>query len=108
MHRISTRRSEEYDPAKPRPIIAKLRFYKDKSRIFQYAKNIDRSSKIGVAEDYPKEIDNIRKELLSVLRKAKKENPQAAFNVDKLIINGQIYRGPETKSLPFYARILNA
>ena len=108
VHRIPTRRSEEYDPGKPRPIIAKLSFYKDKSRIFQYAKNIDRSTKIGLAEDYPKEIDNIRKELLPVLRKAKKENAQAAFNVDKLIINGQIYRGPETKSLPFYARILNA
>lgn len=108
VHRIPTRRSEEYDPGKPRPIIAKLSFYKDKSRIFQYAKNIDRSTKIGVAEDYPKEIDNIRKELLPVLRKAKKENAQAAFNVDKLIINGQIYRGPETLNLPYYARILNA
>ena len=108
VHRIPTRRSEEYNPGKPRPIIAKLSFYKDKSRIFQYAKNIDRSTKIGVAEDYPKEIDNIRKELLPVLRKAKKENAQAAFNVDKLIINGQIYRGPETKSLPFYDRILNS
>ena len=108
VHRIPTRRSEEYDPGKPRPIIAKLSFYKDKFRIFQYAKNIDRSTKTGVAEDYPKEIDKMRKELLPVLRKAKKENAQAAFNVDKLIINGQIYRGPETISLPYYARILNA
>ena len=61
VHRIPTRRSAEYDPGKPRPIITKLSFYKDKSRIFQYAKNIDRSTKIGVAEDYPKEIDNIRR-----------------------------------------------
>ena len=51
---------------------------------------------------------SLSKELLPVLRKAKKENAQAAFNVDKLIINGEIYRGPETKSLPFYVRILNA
>ena len=60
VHRIPMRRSEEYDTGKPRPITAKLSFYKDKSRIFQYAKNIDRSTKIGIAEDYPKEIDNIR------------------------------------------------
>ena len=53
VHRIPTTRSEEYNPGKPRPIIAKLSFYKDKSRIFQYAKNIDRSTKIGVADDYP-------------------------------------------------------
>ena len=86
---------------KPRTIIAKLSFYKDKSRIFQYAKNMDRSTKIGVAEDYPKEIDNIRKELLPVLRNAKKENAQAAFNVDKLIINGQIYREQKQKASHF-------
>ena len=80
-----------------------------KPRIFQYAKNIDRSTKIGVVEDYSKEIDNICKELLPVLRKAKKANAQAAFNVDKLIINGQIYQGPEKISLSFYARtVLNA
>ena len=82
VHRIPKRRSEEYDPGKPRPIIATLSLYEDKSRIFQYAKNIDGSTKLGVAEDYPKEIDNIRKELLPVLRRAKKENAQAAFNVD--------------------------
>ena len=34
VHRIPTRRSAEYDPGKPRPITAKLSFYKDKSRIF--------------------------------------------------------------------------
>ena len=49
VHRIPTRRSEEYDPGKLRPIIVKFSFYKDKSRIFQHAKNIDRSTKIGIA-----------------------------------------------------------
>ena len=108
VHRIPTRRSKESDPGKPRSIIAKMSFYKDKNRIFQYVKNIDRNTKIGVADDFPKEIEKIRKDLLPVLKNAKKEKAKAEFNVDKLIINGQIYRGPETENLPFYARILSA
>ena len=108
VHRIPTRRSEENDSKKPRPIIAKMSFYKDKSRIFKYVKNIDRSTKIGVADGFPKEIEKIRKTLFPVLKDAKKKNDKAEFNVDKLIINGRIYRGPETANLPFYARILSA
>ena len=108
-HRILTRRNtDQTDEAskKPRPIIAKLSFFKDKARIFRYVKNIDPNLKIGVADDFPKEIEDIRKELLPVLRKAKKQNKWAHFNVDRLIIDGQVYRGPETKELPFYANIM--
>ena len=36
-------------------------------------KNIDPGLKIGVADDYPKEIDEMRKALLPVLKKAKRE-----------------------------------
>ena len=109
-HRIPTRRNtDQTDEAskKPRPIIAKLSFFKDKDgRIFRYVKNIDPNVKIGVANDFPKEIEDISKELLPVLRKAKKQNKWAHFNVDRLIIDGQVYRGPETKELPFYANIM--
>ena len=86
VHRIPTCRSDENDRKKPRPIIAKMSFYKDKSRIFKYVKNIDRSTKIGVADDFPKEIEKIRKTLFLVLKDAKKKNDKAELNVDKLII----------------------
>ena len=70
---------------------------------------IDRSTKIGVADDFSKEIEKIRKTLFPVLKDAKKKNDKAEFNaVDKLIIDGRIYRAPETANLPFYARILSA
>ena len=86
-----------------------MSFFKDKSRIFKYVKNIDRSTKIGVADDFPKEIEKIRKTLFLVLKDTKKKNDKAELNVDKLIIiYGRIYRGPETANLPFYARILSA
>lgn len=108
VHRIPTRRNtDQADANKPRPIIAKMSFFKDKGRIFQHVKNINPTLKIGVADDFPKEIEDMRKELLPVLKKAKKQNKRASFNVDKLIIDGHIYRGPETKELPFYANILS-
>ena len=70
VHRIPTRRSDENDSKKPRLIIAKMSFYKDKSRIFKYVKNIYRSTKIGVADDFPKEIEKTRKTLFPVLKDA--------------------------------------
>ena len=56
-------------------------------------KNVDPGLKIGVADDYPKEIDEMRKALLPVLKKAKREKASTSFNVDRLVINDQIYRG---------------
>ena len=109
VHRIPTRQKADQadeSSSKPRPIIAKLSFFKDKGRIFKHVKNIDPNLKIGVADDFPKEIEDMRKELLPVLKKAKKQNKRATFNVDKLIIDGHIYRGLETKELPYYANIM--
>ena len=40
VHRIPTKRSSKTPIDKPRPIIAKLSFYKDKTSIFQHVKNI--------------------------------------------------------------------
>lgn len=104
VHRIPSRRNtdqtDEANTSKPRPIIAKLSFFKDKARIFRHVKNIDPTLKISVADDFPKEIEDIKKQLLPVLKKAKKQNKRASFNVDRLIIDGHVYRGPETKELP--------
>ena len=104
---MPTKRSSNTPSDKPRPIIAKLSFYKDKTRIFQHVKNINSELKIGVSDDYPKDKDEMRKALLPVLKDAKKRKIPAAFNVDRLIVNGQTYRGPETEKFPFYAKILS-
>lgn len=69
-------------------IIVKLIFYKDKGCIFKYVKNIDFGLKIGVVDDYFKEIDEMRKVLLLVLRKVKREKVLVLFNVDRFVING--------------------
>ena len=62
----------------------------------------------GLAHDYPKEIDDIHAKLYPVLKKATREKQQAFFKVDKLIINGQVNKGEETKNLPYYGVIMSS
>lgn len=57
---------------------------------------------IGISHDYPKEIDVIHEKLYPVLKKAKQGKQSAFFKVDKLIINGQVYRGAERNFLCIY------
>ena len=54
-----------------------------------------------------KEVDEIRKELYPVLNQAKREHKMAFFNVEKLIIDKAVYRGPETKKFTSYGRIMD-
>ena len=63
---------------------------------------------VGISHDYPKEIDVIHEKLYPVLKKAKQGKQSAFFKVDKLIINGQVYRGVETEKLPYYGLIMNS
>ena len=53
-------------------------------------------------------MDMIHEKLYPVLKKAKKEKQSAFFQVDKLIINGQVYRGVETTNLPYYGKIMSS
>ena len=95
VHRIA---SPKPSP-KPRPIIAKFSFKdKDKEFVWSFIKNLQ-SSAIGIANDFPKEIDEIHQKLSPVLKMAKQAKQSAYFKVDKLIINGQVYRGKKTENL---------
>lgn len=57
-----------------------------------------------MADDYPREVEEIRKALLSLTQDKKK----ASFEVDKLIINEQVYHGPNTQKLPLYTKIMSS
>ena len=106
VHRIPTRPKE--DKNQPRPIIAKVSFFQDKEFIKSRIKNLPKGKKYGVADDFPKEVDEIRKKLHPVLKKAKEQRKMAFFNVEKLIIENAVYRGPETKNFPLYGRIMES
>ena len=107
VHRIPTRVREEKINQHPRPIIAKVSFFKDKQQIKSHIKHLPRGKRFGVADDFPKEVDEIRKELYPVLKQAKRDHKTAFFNVEKLIIDKAVYRGPETKNFTLYGRIMD-
>jgi len=52
-----------------------------------------------VADDFLRELDAMRKKLHTVFKKLKqrKRKRPAFFNVEKFVIEGVVYRGPETK-----------
>ena len=93
--------------SKPRPIIAKFSFYKDKEYMWSFVKNL-KGRGIGISNDFPKEIDEIHQKLYPVLKEVKRKGQKASFKVDKLIISGQVYRGAETESLAHYGSIMNS
>ena len=84
---------------RPRPVIAKFSFYQDKEFIWSFVRNL-KGSGIGMSNDFPKE------KLYSILKKAKQDRQSAYFKVDRLIINGQVYRGKETEDLLHYGAIM--
>ena len=51
-----------------------------------------KGAKFGVADDFPKEVDEVRKALQPVRKNALQARKKAFFNVQKLIIDGEIYR----------------
>ena len=58
VHRIASRKPS----SKSRPIIAKFSFYQDKEFVWSFVKNL-KGSAIGIANDFPKEIDEIHQKL---------------------------------------------
>ena len=87
VHRITKSNSNN---SKPRPLIAKFTFHKDKGLVLAQAKNL-RGTKFAIARDFPKEIVEKRKLLVPILKDAKKSGHDAKLIYDKLYINGQLH-----------------
>jgi len=79
--------------AKPRPIVFKLPYYHNKV----FIKNLKKGRSLGISDDFPKEVEDISKDLYPVLKTAKQEKRVTYFKVEKLIIDGSLSRGPEKK-----------
>jgi len=80
----------------------KLSTYQDNNFIKSFIKNLPIGTNVGISDDFPKEVDEIRRKLYPVLKAVKREKKEAYFKVEKLIINGSLYRGPETAQFPLY------
>ena len=107
VRRISTRSQSSDRNPKPRPIIVKLTDFQDKVFIKSFIKNLPRGTGFGISDDFPKEVDEIRKKLYPILKAAKREKKAADLNVQKLVIDGALYRDEETSQCPFYGRLMD-
>ena len=106
VHRIPTHPIAGKSTNKARPIIAKVSLFKDKELIKSHIKKLPKGRRYGVADDFPNEVEEIRKALYPLLKKAKQDKKKAFFNMKKLVIDNVVYHGPESKKIPLYGRIM--
>lgn len=67
----------------------KVPFYQDKEFIKAHFKNLKKGSKLGVADNFPKEVDEVRKDLQPVFKEARQERKLACFNVENSLFKAR-------------------
>ncbi|KAL9964014.1 hypothetical protein ACROYT_G027585 [Oculina patagonica] len=87
-HRLGKQNASD---EKPRPIIAKFTFHKNKEIILSNARVLA-GTDFGISQDFPREIVEIRRGLVKVLKEAKKKGRDAKLIYDKLYIDGRLYK----------------
>lgn len=96
VHRLGPKRA---DTQKPRTIIMKFHWFGDRMKVWEARKNLQ-GTDIYLNEDFPKEIQNRRRILRPILRKAKELEMETYLVVDALIIQGQRYTVDDLDKLP--------
>jgi hypothetical protein len=84
---------------RPRNIVAKFTYFKDREFIRKNAARMLKGSRVWVNEQFPPEIEEKRKQLYPVLRQAKKDKKRANLIRDTLYIEGEKY-SPHSGSAP--------
>ena len=90
-HRIG-----RFQTGKVRPIVAKVMHYPDRERVRLSAVKLARP--LGISQQFPQEVVETRRRLLPIMKESKRIGKEAHLFVDKLYIDGQLYR--ESNSLP--------
>ena len=88
VHRLGGRRP---DARRPRPIVVKFEHYKQKELVRSRGREL-RGTDFSVNDQFPKEILERRRCLFPVRRKFIDGGARAVIAVDKLYVNGQLYR----------------
>lgn len=101
VHRVG-----EKSTTKPRTIIAKFSYFKDRENVWQHRFNL-KKSKIWVSEDFPYEILKARQILYPALREGLrlKKDPKSgiksvSLRIDKLYVNKKQFTANDTDKLP--------
>lgn len=90
-----------YKAGGSRPIIIKLVKHSKKMEILKNAKNL-KGSKIWINEDYPKEIQEERKQLIPRMKEARQKGCMAQIKYNKLVINNEIFGAEDRDNITQY------
>ena len=85
-HRLGQRK-----PNKIRPIVAKFNYFQDKEAIKKASSEKLVNSRFSVGDQFPMEIQQRRRKLIPVMKKALNEGKDAVLVYDKLYIDGTKY-----------------
>lgn len=85
-------RMGRYQHTKTRPIVAKFAFYPNREEIRKSAKNLE-GTQYSISQQFPREIQERRRQLVPILKDAKSKGQKAHIAVDKLYIDGKLYKG---------------
>ncbi|XP_054631652.1 E3 ubiquitin-protein ligase znrf1 isoform X3 [Dunckerocampus dactyliophorus] len=91
VHRLGAKKPEN---RRPRPIVAKFEHFKQKEQVKGRGREL-KGTDFSVNDQFPREILDRRRRLFPVRRKFIDEGCRAVITVDKLFVNGQLYRDQE-------------
>ncbi|XP_038559865.1 uncharacterized protein LOC119891937 isoform X1 [Micropterus salmoides] len=92
VHRLGGRRQENQ---RPRPIVATFEHFKQKELVKGRGREL-RGTNISVNDQLPREILDRRRVLFPIRKKLIGEGSRAVIAVDKLYVDGQLYRDRDT------------
>ena len=75
----------------PRPIVCRFKTFNDRETVRKSANNL-KGTKYGLSEQFPKEINDRRRELWPYYKEAKGQERKAYFRRDRLFIDGREFR----------------
>ncbi|XP_078793047.1 uncharacterized protein LOC144987469 [Oryzias latipes] len=93
-HRVHRLGGKRPDNQRPRPIVAKFEHYKQKMQVKSRGREL-KDTHYSVNDQFPGEILRRRKILFPLRRKHLSAGARAVVAVDKLFVNGKLFRDPE-------------
>lgn len=85
------RRIGKFNEGRARPVIIKLMRYNKKIEILKNSNKL-KETEIWIDEDYPKEVQEERKQLIPIMKVAREQGQKAQLRYNKLLINNEIYK----------------
>lgn len=78
-----------------KPIVCRFRNFKERERVRKAAKEL-KGTLFGISEQFPKEINDKRKELWPLFQEARRQRKKAFFKRDRLFVEGNEVFAPRT------------